>query len=87
MVRVQINLSFPGKEIAGGVAQSSAVFDASNNPVPSTGANDVQAGVQSSFQALKAGGGRASHDGATTTVKCSIVHASKPVVVPETGGG
>ncbi|HTJ81318.1 MAG TPA: hypothetical protein VL400_06325, partial [Polyangiaceae bacterium] len=86
VVRVTVNLAFDGGEVAKGRAQSVAVFDASGNPVPSPGAADVQAAVDSSFQALVAGGGKASAASATTTVKCSVVHASKPIVVPETGG-
>jgi len=86
VVRVTVNLGFDGGQVAKGKASSQAVFDASGNPVPAPGAADVQAAVDSSFQALVAGGGKASAPTATTTVKCSIVHASKPIVVPETGG-
>jgi len=85
-VRVSIQLSFPGNEVAKGQAQSVAVFDASGNPVPQPGAQEVQAAVLSSFMPLVGGGGRGSAPGAGTTVKCTVVHASAPVVVPETGG-
>ena len=53
---------------------------------PQPGAQEVQAAVISSFMPLVGGGGRASAPGAQTTVKCAVVHASAPVVVPETGG-
>ncbi len=85
-VRVTIFLTFPGSEVAKGQSASSAVFDVSNNPVPASGAEEVQAAVLSSFQALVAGGGRANTPGAQTTVRCLVTNASAPVVVPETGG-
>ena len=85
-VRVTVQLTFPGSEVAKGQAQSFAVFDASGNAVPASGAEAVQSAVLSSFLPLVGGGGRASAPGATTTVKCLVTNASAPVVVPETGG-
>ncbi len=86
MVRVNVQLSFPDQDVGKGRAQSTAVFDASGNAVPAGAAGDVQAAVDSSFQALVAGGGKASAANASTTVKCAVVNAGKPVVVPEAGG-
>ncbi len=85
-VRISIQLSFPSNEVTKGQAQSVAVFDASGNPVPPSGAQEVQMAVQQQFAPLVGGGGRASAAGAGTTVKCLIANASAPVVVPETGG-
>jgi hypothetical protein len=86
IVRVKIDLAFPANEVARGVAQSSAVYDFSGNAVPPAGASEVASAVDSSFKALVSGGGRANAQQTTTTVRCGIVHGSKPVVVPESGG-
>lgn len=86
VVRVTINMSFPGSEISKGVAQSIAAFDLSGNPVPARGAQDVQSSAQALFSTLVLGGGRASMQTASTTVKCTIANAAKPRPVPATGG-
>ncbi len=87
LVRVTVNLSFPGGEVARGTSTSSSVYDGSGNAVPPTGAAEVQASVQSNLNTLVQGGGRASAESATTTVKCSVLNGSKPSVVPEEVGG
>jgi len=87
VVRVTVNLSFPGAEVAKGQAQSATVYDANASPVAAAGGSEVQTSVMSLFQPLVAGGGRASSQTATTTVKCPIVNGSKPVIVPEEQGG
>ena len=87
LVRVTVNLSFPGGEVAKGIASSVAVYDTSGNAVPPAGAAEAQASVVSLFSPLVAGGGRASSETATTTVKCSVINGSKPTSVPEVVGG
>jgi hypothetical protein len=85
-VRVAIMMSFPEREIAKGVVQTVAVFDASGNPVPPKGGADVDAAARSIFAPLVQGGGRASAATAATTVRCAVVNAAKPLAVPATGG-
>lgn len=87
LIRVNINLTFPGGEVAKGTAQSVAVYDTSGNAVPAQGAAEVQASVMSSFNSLVAGGGRASAESASTVVKCSVINGSKPSIVPDEVGG
>jgi hypothetical protein len=84
-VRVTINMSFPGNEVAKGVVQTISAFDASGNPVPARGAADIDASAQRVFLPLAMGGGRASSPSATTTVKCVVTNASKPQPVPVGG--
>jgi hypothetical protein len=86
-VRVTVMLSFPNAEVAKGQAQSAAVFAVSGNPVPPSGAQEVQSAVLGSFTPLVAGGGRASTLAVTTTVQCTVTNASTPVVVNEESGG
>lgn len=87
LVRVTVNLTFGGSEVARGEATSSTVYDGSGNAVPPTGAQEVQAAVLQNLSTLKQGGGRASSQTATTTVKCSVMNGSKPSVVPDEIGG
>jgi hypothetical protein len=87
LVRVTVNLSFPGGEVAKGEARSTTVYDVNGNPVAAAGASEVQTSVMSMFQPLVNGGGRASSPTATTTVKCPVINGSKPVIVPEEQGG
>ncbi|AKT39784.1 hypothetical protein [Chondromyces crocatus] len=86
VVRVAITLAFPDREIAKGVSQTVSVFDASGNPVPAKGAADVDAAARQIATPLILGGGRASAQSATTTVKCPVTHAAKPRPVPAVGG-
>lgn len=86
LVRVSVQVSFPDGAIKTGRVQTTAVYEGSGNPVPAPGAADVQAAAQGSFGALVAGGGKASAASAATTVKCSVVNASAPLSVPESGG-
>ncbi len=87
IVRVQVDLAFPGREVAKGTATSVSVYDTSGNPVPPAGAAEAQASVASSFAPLVAGGGRASAETAQTIVKCGVINGSKPTSVPELSGG
>jgi hypothetical protein len=85
-IRVAITMSFPGSAISKGQVTTQAVYDFNGGPVPQKGADAVQAGAQSSFGALVAGGGKASVESMVTTVKCLVVNAAKPQAVPESGG-
>jgi hypothetical protein len=85
-VRVTVMLSFPESQVARGVAQTTTVFDASSNPVPSKGASEVDAAAKGIFAPLVAGGGKASQGTIATTVKCLVTNASKPQAIPATGG-
>jgi len=87
LVRVTVNLSFPGNEVARGQGVSTTVYDGSGNAVPQSGAAEVQSSVQQNLKTLMQGGGRASSETATTTVKCSVLNGSKPSVVPDEIGG
>ena len=87
LVRVSINLAFPGGEVAKGAATSVTVYDTSGNPVPPAGAAEAQTSVLSLFSPLVAGGGRASSETASTIVKCSVINGSKPTSVPTVAGG
>lgn len=87
MVRATVNLFFTGGEVARGQAQTVAAYDANNNAVPAAGAAEVQNGATSLLQPLVTGGGRASSEIVTTTVKCPVVNGSKPVIVPDEIGG
>ncbi|WP_156040891.1 hypothetical protein [Chondromyces apiculatus] len=86
MVRVTVTLSFPDREIARGVTQTLSAFDMSGNPVPAKGAADVDAAARQIASPLLLGGGRASAQSATTTVKCGVTHAAKPRPIPAVGG-
>ena len=86
VIRVAISLSFPGQDVAKGQLSTQAVYDYSGGAVPPQGTAAVQSGAQSSFGALVAGGGKANQTQVQTTVKCPVVNASKPQVVPATGG-
>jgi hypothetical protein len=86
VVRVTLTMSFADLEVAKGVLQTSAVFDASGNLVPAKGAAEVDRAARSIFATLLTGGGRANATAAVTTVKCAVINASKPQPVPATGG-
>lgn len=86
VVRVDVMLSFPNGEIGRGVVQTTPVFDASGKPVPGKGAAEVQAAASSILAPLVQGGGKASQPTASTTVKCQVRNAQKPIVVPASGG-
>jgi hypothetical protein len=85
-VRITVMLSFPDGEVARGAVQAATVFDASGNPVPPRGAAEVDGAARSIFNTLLLGGGRASAPTASTTVKCAVVNAAKPLPVPAVGG-
>lgn len=85
-VRITLSMTFPSLEVAKGHLTSGAVFDASGNPVPARGAADVDSAAQTTFGTLLVGGGRANVQSHTTTVKCAVVNAAKPLPVPATGG-
>lgn len=86
-VRVQVNLTFPGSDVARGTAQTTTVFESTNGPVPTTGAAEVQNSATAFLAPLVGGGGRAMTETASTTVRCLIANGSKPVLVPDEQGG
>lgn len=86
LIRVQVLMSFPGQDVAKGQMQTVAAYDQTGGPVPQKGAADVQAGADTTFEALVAGGGKASVPSLGTTVKCVVTNSAKPQAVPESGG-
>ncbi len=86
VVRVTVQLSFPDGQVAKATEQTSTVFDMSGTAVPPQGAANVDAAAREILSTLVAGKGRANAPSATTTVKCAVQNASKPVAVPATGG-
>ncbi|NUP04723.1 MAG: hypothetical protein HOW73_01540 [Polyangiaceae bacterium] len=87
MVRVVVGLTFGGGEVARGQAQTNAVYESSGAPVMPAGATEVQSAAASFLSPLVLGGGRASAETATTTVRCLVANGSKPVIVPDEIGG
>jgi hypothetical protein len=85
-VRIAVMMSFPDGEVAKGAVQTATVFDASGNPVPPRGAAEIEAAARGIFGTLALGGGRASAQAASTTVKCAVINAAKPQPVPAVGG-
>jgi hypothetical protein len=85
-VRVAVTALFPEGQIARGTVQAKATFAASGNPVPPKGAAEVQAVAAAVLAPLVEQGGRAAANSVTTTVKCAVVNAARPLAVPATGG-
>ena len=85
-VRINVNLGFPGSEVAQGQVAVVAVFDGSGRPVPAKGLAEIDASARSLLELLKRGGGSATQPAASTIVRCSIVSAGKPRPVPAAGG-
>lgn len=86
-LRVAVNLTFTGSDVAKGQVQTIPSYDTASIPVPAAGASDVQVAAASLLAPLLQGGGRATSETATTTVRCVITNGSKPVVVPDEIGG
>ena len=86
MVRVTVTMQFPEAQIARGTVQTQTTFAASGTPVPPKAAAEVSAAAKAVLAPLVEQGGRAATPGATTTVRCLVVNAAKPVPVPATGG-
>jgi hypothetical protein len=85
-LRITVQLSFPGGEVAKAVVQTASAFEASNAAPPAKGAGEIDAAAKNLASALIAGGGRAAAQTAATTVRCVVVNAAKPVAVPSSGG-
>ncbi len=85
-VRVAVTAAFPDGDIAKGTVQTAAVFAASGGPVPPRGAAEVAAAARAVLAPLVAQGGHAGAPAVTTTVKCLVVNAARPLAVPATGG-
>ncbi|APR80317.1 Hypothetical protein A7982_05664 [Minicystis rosea] len=86
VVRVTVTLQFPEAQIARGTVQTQTMFAASGNAVPPKGTAEVSAAAKAMLAPLVEQGGRAATTSATTTVRCLVVNAAKPVPVPATGG-
>jgi hypothetical protein len=86
MVRVAVTASFPEGQIARGSVQTTATFAGSGHPVPPKAAAEVQAAAVAVLAPLVEQGGRATANSVTTTVRCAVVNAARPLAVPATGG-
>jgi len=86
MIEIQVTLSFPDQQVPEGTVMTTAVYQLNRKPVPQRGAYEVQKAADSLLATLKAGGGKATMVGATTTVKCAVVNGAAPLAVPATGG-
>jgi hypothetical protein len=85
-VRVQLSFIFPSGDIAPAKVQADTRFDHNGQPVPQKGAEHVGKAADDLLASLRTGGGRASAPQHTQSVKCAVVNAAKPIVVPTTGG-
>jgi hypothetical protein len=86
MVQVKVALSFPDTAIGAAQVQTDSRFDNSGNAVPQKGAELVKGAAEELLGSLRVGGGKASVPQHALTVKCPVVNAAKPIVVPTTGG-
>ncbi len=86
LVQVAVQLSFPDNNVTAGTVMASPSYVGVPTPVPPKGVEAIQSAAESLFAPLRQGGGRANATQATTTVRCAIVNAAKPVAVPATGG-
>jgi hypothetical protein len=86
VVRVVVSLAFPDGQIAKAAITTRTAFANSGAPVLAKGASDVDAAARSVFAPLGARAGRANRSAVTTTVKCTVVNAARPVAVPASGG-
>ncbi len=86
LVQVEVQLGFPDQNVSAGAVMTKPSYVGATYAVPAKGAEAVQSAAASLFAPLQQGGGRASTPQATTTVRCAIVNAAKPVAVPATGG-
>jgi hypothetical protein len=85
-VKVAVAVSFPEGHIIRGAVQATPTFAASGAPVPPKGAAEIQAAARAVLDPLISQGGRAGANAVTTTVKCTVVNAARPLAVPATGG-
>lgn len=85
-VQVSITMGFPGQAVNQGVVATEPSFVNNSTPVPAKGRASVQSSAEGIFSGLRSGGGKASVPQATTMVKCRVVNAAAPVVVPAAGG-
>ena len=85
-VKVGVTMTFGEGQIAKGSVQTAATFAASGHPVPPKAAGEVQAAAAALLAPLVEQGGRAAANTVTTTVRCTVVNAARPLAVPATGG-
>lgn len=85
-LQIAVDLAFPGQSVPQGTVSTSPSYVGNPTPVPPKGQESIQSSAESIFAGLRSGGGKASAAQATTVVKCRVVNAAAPVVVPATGG-
>ena len=86
MLLIDVNLSFPGNQISGSTVQTSAAFQGVSVAVPPRGQDAVQTAANNILAILQRGGGKAAETSATTKVRCAVINAAPPLVVPATSG-
>ena len=86
LVQVEVQLGFPDQNVSAGAVVTKPSYVGVSYAVPAGGAESVQQAAQDLFTPLQMGGGKASAVQASTTVRCAVVNAAKPVAVPATGG-
>ncbi len=85
IIEVALQLSFPGSEVGKSTVQATPKYVGVGIPVPGKGVSSVQSAADSILATLQQGGGKASAESATTTVRCPVVNAAPPQAVPSGG--
>lgn len=85
--RIGVEVHVPSGDVANAQVATMGIVEASGQPIQPRGAAEVQQAAQSILASLVAAGGKANAEAARTTVRCLIVNAAQPTVVPATGGG
>ncbi|MBI4952827.1 MAG: hypothetical protein HY908_12400 [Myxococcales bacterium] len=86
MVVIGVNLSFPGNDVATSSVATSPSFQGVSIAVPARGAQEVQTAAVNTLATLQRGGGKAGEASGKVTVKCPVVNAAPPIVVPASSG-
>ncbi|MBI4703621.1 MAG: hypothetical protein HY744_21125 [Deltaproteobacteria bacterium] len=86
LVQVAVMLAFPGGEVAQAAVKTAPSYAVLPGPVPPKGVAAVEQAAEAVLAPLRAGGGRATAEALTTTVKCMVVNAAKPMTIPASGG-
>lgn len=83
---ISLSLAFPGGVTDGATVASSAIVEASGQPVTPKGAQEIQATADGLLSSLRGQKARATAPQHNTLVKCLIVNGAPPQAVPSTGG-
>lgn len=83
---IQTSLTFPNGLTESAVVTTTAIVEASGQPVTPGGAQEVQAAANTLVAPLRGQKARASAPQAVSTVRCMIANGAPPVPVPSTGG-